>query len=652
MVQAAGAVTINATQRIDNSVVRANRAGAGAINARGDATADPRQAQTQVRALNPQLPPDLAQRQVNPVTLPSFSLPQGINGLFRISSQAGQAAASGAAIGATGDLTQAGSGIFIAPLADTASADIRSAQALGANSSASAQGAGTIGVALEGLAAGLKLVQGVPERTVPSISHKYLVETNPVLTNLKQFLSSDYLLGQLNVKPDQAIKRLGDGLYEQRLIREAVVARTGQRYIDGMTSDETLFRYLMDNAIASKQQLSLSVGVSLSAEQVAALTHDIVWMEQVEVNGEKVLAPVLYLAHANGRLAPNGALIQGRDVNLISGAELVNVGTLRASNNLALSAGGINNAGLMAAGGRLDMLAIDSIRNAQGGIIAGREVNLTALTGDVINERSVNRLLHDAEKKALTAEAAELQKRLGKPGTDLSWDDLLLLAANAEVDATENKRLQALLRMYDPTKPEGQHFAYNLMVAQQSISKLAAQDIVLTWKDGRPIMADGDEVKAFQASAKQFQDHGLFNTDSKWTQASGNSWAGDVDMVPEAWKRQFGEKNAALYLRETRQVPSSPAEMKDLMERISVIATGGVKDVTVDLDIALAMTGAPAVLRALLAKRVSAAMAEAGGAAAGKDSLVDAGGHQLERAPVAVRESGPGWTGNLATSIG
>ncbi|MEI2831939.1 DUF637 domain-containing protein, partial [Pseudomonas mosselii] len=256
---------------------------------------------------------------------------------------------------------------------------------------------------------------------------------------------------------------------------------------------------------------------------------------------------------------------------------------------------------------------------------------------------SYNRLLHDAEKKALTTEAAELQKRLGKPGTDLSWDDLLLLAANAQVDETENKRLQALLQMYDPKKPEGQHFAENLLIAQQSIAKLAAQDIVLTWKDDRPIMADGDEVKAFQSTGKQFQDHGLFNTDSKWTQASGNSWAGEVDTVPEAWKRQFGEKNAAIYMREIGQVSSSPAEMKDLMERISVIATGGVKDVTVDLDVALAMTGAPAVLRALLAKRVSAAMAEAGGAAAGKETLVDAGGSSVGKGASGGTKGNPPW---------
>ncbi|WP_242481597.1 hypothetical protein [Pseudomonas aeruginosa] len=51
-----------------------------------------------------------------------------------------------------------------------------------------------------------------------------------------------------------------------------------------------------------KDQLHLQLGVGLSAEQMAALTHDIVWLEEVEVNGEKVLAPVVYLAQAEGRL--------------------------------------------------------------------------------------------------------------------------------------------------------------------------------------------------------------------------------------------------------------------------------------------------------------------------------------------------------------
>lgn len=114
-----------------------------------------------------------------------------------------------------------------------------------------------------------------------------------------------------------------------------------------------MFRYLMDSAIASKDALSLSLGVSLTSEQVAALTHDIVWMEEREVRGETVLVPVLYMAQAQGRLAPSGALIQGHDVALISGAALNNQGTLRASHNLDAHADNITNSGLMQANARL-----------------------------------------------------------------------------------------------------------------------------------------------------------------------------------------------------------------------------------------------------------------------------------------------------------
>ncbi|TDQ37500.1 hemagglutinin repeat-containing protein [Thiopseudomonas denitrificans] len=241
---------------------------------------------------------------------------------------------------------------------------------------------------------------GVPEFTLPQGNlglfrlntrpgHSYLIETNPALTQMRQFLSSDYLLGELGLNPDNMQKRLGDGLYEQKLIREALIARTGQRYIAGLDSDEALFRYLMDNAIASKDALNLSVGISLSAEQVAALTHDIVWMEQREVMGETVLVPVLYMAQAEGRLAPNGALIQGQDLALISGGDLSNQGTLRARNNLGVQAQNIHNSGLMQAGERLSLLAEGSISNRQGGILAGRDVDLTARTGDILNERSV-----------------------------------------------------------------------------------------------------------------------------------------------------------------------------------------------------------------------------------------------------------------------
>ncbi|WP_050492130.1 hemagglutinin repeat-containing protein, partial [Pseudomonas syringae] len=203
-------------------------------------------------------------------------------------------------------------------------------------------------------------------------------------------MSSDYLLAGLGYDPEVSAKRLGDGLYEQRLVQQAVVARTGQAFIDGQTSNEAQFKYLMNNAIASKQQLNLAVGVSLNSQQVAALTHDIVWLEEHEVNGEKVLVPVLYLAQADNRLGPTGALIAGNDVSLIAGQNLDNVGTLRAANNLSAAAGNdLVNSGLIEAGNRLDLLAGNDLINKSGGIIAGRDVTLTALRGDVINERTV-----------------------------------------------------------------------------------------------------------------------------------------------------------------------------------------------------------------------------------------------------------------------
>jgi len=209
-------------------------------------------------------------------------------------------------------------------------------------------------------------------------------------------MSSDYLLAGLGYNPDESAKRLGDGLYEQRLVQQAVTSRTGQAFIDGQTSNEDQFKYLMNNAIASKDQLNLSVGVSLTSQQVAALTHDIVWLEEREVNGENVLVPVLYLAQADGRLAPNGALIAGKDVTLIAGQNLDNVGTLKATNNLSATAGNdLVNSGLISAGNRLDLLAGNDVTNKAGGIIAGRDVTVTAIGGDVINERSVTSLDSD-----------------------------------------------------------------------------------------------------------------------------------------------------------------------------------------------------------------------------------------------------------------
>ncbi|WP_434701883.1 filamentous hemagglutinin N-terminal domain-containing protein [Pseudomonas sp. D1-36] len=412
VIQAGGQVSINATSSINNSLITPFTA----VTKGGDKTSSTAVSPASQAVFIPVslLPPELRQSQVNPLALPGFSLPSGQNGMFRLSGQGGSTpVASGPNNWTMADTSVTSAqrqlalpnavardlqfGSNAQPNARVVDLSIGDRQAATVNNQVSTFDTSTSGDAVSGVmparSSGFTLnrVQGLPSSTATSISHKYLIETNPVLTELKQFMSSDYLLANLGYNPDDSAKRLGDGLYEQRLIQQAVLARTGQRYIDGQTTDEGLFKYLMNNAVASKDALNLSLGVTLTAEQVAALTHDIVWLEEHEVNGEKVLVPVLYLANANQRLAANGALIQGKDVSLIAGKDLTNSGTLRATENLAAIAGtDLVNSGLIEAGNRLDLLAGNDLVNKAGGIISGRDVSLTALKGDVINERSVH----------------------------------------------------------------------------------------------------------------------------------------------------------------------------------------------------------------------------------------------------------------------
>jgi filamentous hemagglutinin len=390
VIQAAGNVSINATKEVVNAVIHEDYSSTGGTNKVADTKVG--NSDTVVVRINSQLPPDLAQQQVNPLSLPGFSLPTGENGLFRLSGQGSSTAASGngpaptwtvgnEAISAQDHLAVATNGGPRNLFGDAPAQVSDGTRAVDTFHRTSSTGDDTPPVTR---------VTGLPDTKAPSNPHKYLIETNPVLTDLKSFMSSDYLLAKLGYDPDQSAKRLGDGLYEQRLIQQAVTARTGQAFLDGQTSNEGMFKYLMNNAIASKDALNLSVGVGLTSQQVAALTHDIVWLEEHEVNGEKVLVPVVYLAQASGRLGSTGALIAGNDVTLIAGENLDNVGTLKATNNLSATAGkDLINSGSVEAGNRLDLLATNNIVNKAGGIIAGRDVSLTTRTGDVINERTI-----------------------------------------------------------------------------------------------------------------------------------------------------------------------------------------------------------------------------------------------------------------------
>lgn len=431
VIQAGGRVQINATKNLTNSVIREGLPVSGSAAKAFDPKLSTASSSTLI-TINAQLPPDLARQQVNPLALGSFTLPIGQNGLFRLSGQGGSTVKGASPTWSMGsssldspgrEAVAPGVQLGMPKVVDAAVSSLSNqyVERLDHQGGVKGEHASVLSLHTPGATAvdtsvpqrhdgakgrtpevtddlGISSVTPLPGIThVPSSQyvgapHKYLIETNPVLTELKQFMSSDYLLSGLGYDPDKSWKRLGDGLYEQRLIQQAVVARTGQQFLDGKTSGEQVFKYLMDNAIRSQRELALSVGVGLSAAQVTALTHDIVWMETHQVNGEQVLVPVLYLAQANNRLAPSGALIAGQDVELIAGENLTNAGTLLASRDLSAKAGNdLVNSGLIQAGERLELLAGNNVLNSTGGIIAGRDVSVRAVNGDLINQRDQTR---------------------------------------------------------------------------------------------------------------------------------------------------------------------------------------------------------------------------------------------------------------------
>lgn len=218
----------------------------------------------------------------------------------------------------------------------------------------------------------------------------YLIEMDPRFTNYKNFLSSDYLFERISRDPQKVMKRLGDGFTEQQLIRDQILNLTGKQYLAGFTSDEEQFKELMNNAAIAADKFDLTVGVALTAEQMANLTTDIVWMVEQEVNGQNVLVPVVYLASVRkGELKPDGALLAGGNIHLVTGDTLTNTGSIVASDRSDITAGSINNlGGTVKAGKELALTGKQDIINA-GGTISGTNISLEA-GNNIVNETTTS----------------------------------------------------------------------------------------------------------------------------------------------------------------------------------------------------------------------------------------------------------------------
>ncbi len=233
-------------------------------------------------------------------------------------------------------------------------------------------------------------------------------ETAPSYTDEKQFLGSSYFLDRLGLKPEKDYRFLGDAVFDTRYVSNAVLSRTGSRYLNGLGSDTEQMRYLMDNAARQQKGLGLEFGVALTAEQIAqvALTAEqiaqldgsILWWESATINGQTVMVPKLYLSPEDITLH-NGSVISGNNVQLAGGNITNSGGSINAQNDqqrrqhqrtkrplarqYRLYRQNLN-AGLISAGGSLDLSAIGDISNISS-VISGKTVQLESVSGNISN---------------------------------------------------------------------------------------------------------------------------------------------------------------------------------------------------------------------------------------------------------------------------
>lgn len=219
-----------------------------------------------------------------------------------------------------------------------------------------------------------------------------LYATDPRFTRYRDWISSDVMLAQLQLDPALMQKRLGDGFIEQKLVREQVAQLTGRRWLPGSTDDEQQYASLMNSGVAQAESLQLKPGIALSAEQVAQLTSDLVWLVEKEVtmpdgSVQHVLVPQVYLRPRAGDLQGDGTLISAESVDLIVTDALTNAGLLAAQGELTLRAGSIENRSTMAgatvtASADTDFVQHGGAIEASDGVtlVAGRDLRIESTT--------------------------------------------------------------------------------------------------------------------------------------------------------------------------------------------------------------------------------------------------------------------------------
>ena len=371
----------------------------------------------------------------------------------------------------------------------------------------------------------LVIPQNVLYRVNANPTNRVLVETDPDFTNQKRWLSSDYMFNALRYEPNQTQKRLGDGFYEQRLVREQINRLTGRNFVGNYTDFDSQYRGLMDAGITFAQKFNLRPGIALSPNQVAQLTADIVWLESEQVtlpNGkvETVLVPKVYALAKKGDITGNGALLSGNKV-IHKGGEFINSGTVAGRELVQFDSESIRNSGNIIGGTIVGKVSGD-MENLGGTLEADRAIllnvagnfNHTSQTHTTsVNEQGYQRTDTTIGRKGLLhvkGENGTLQiqaNNIHLTGADIINDG----QGQTYLSAKNNLNLTALSVGFDEKMGGGNHYR-NEAVQSVEVSRVQGKgDVVLS---GQNIYSEAAQLEAKQHLALLAENDVLLGTAS------------------------------------------------------------------------------------------------------------------------------------------
>lgn len=148
----------------------------------------------------------------------------------------------------------------------------------------------------------------------------YIKETSPVFTDEATYFSTDNFIERVEgFNPKSQPKNLssihlGDARKQADFVKRQIADLTGLGSLDDSLDYKDQIKSLYEAGIKQAKELKLSAGVALTKEQVASLTEDIVWAEELELNGTKVVVPRVYVANSKSREKATGMIAKGIDI--------------------------------------------------------------------------------------------------------------------------------------------------------------------------------------------------------------------------------------------------------------------------------------------------------------------------------------------------